>query len=291
MNLEAHLRGLATDRQPDPLFRHRLRSEVLNRWVATREGLAPAPERRWIGREMGRLGRACLYATVALGISAAGVLAVSQEAVPDATLYELKLRIEELRVEVLPRHLHDELALNVLAERVDEVRRMTAAGSVDGALALAPDIERAYADVQALLATAGPADAVMIEHRLAAVAGLVEALRPDLRAILAALMPGLEIAQPTPAEPNPADPTPEPPREAVPVAPAGPPQLPAIAPPEDAAADDDDDDDEGADRDDRADEDRDDESDDGEDDDDEDDDDEDDDDEDDDQDDEGNGDD
>ena len=91
MSLDASLRRLATDRQPDPFFRRRLRSEVLNRWVATREGLAPVPERPWIGREMGRLGRACLYATVALGVSAASVLGVSQESVPGQPLYPAQL--------------------------------------------------------------------------------------------------------------------------------------------------------------------------------------------------------
>jgi hypothetical protein len=199
MNLDARLRGLATNRQPDPLFRRRLRSEILNRWVATREGLAPVSERRWLGREMGRLGRACLYASVVLGVSAAGVLAGSQEAVPGETLYPLKLRIEELRVELLPRHLHDDLAVNVLAERIDEVRRLAAAGSVSAALDLAPDIERAYADVQARCASASPVEAALIEHRLAVIARLVAALPPELRDVFASLMPGLAIAAEPPA--------------------------------------------------------------------------------------------
>jgi hypothetical protein len=230
MSVDRRLRGLATHRQPDALFRRRLRSEMLNRWVAKREGLAPVAERRWIGREMGRLGRACLYASFALGVSAAGVLAVTQDAVPGEALYPLKLRIEDLRVAVLPRHLQDDLALNVLAERVDEVRRLASAGSVSEALALAVAIEPAYADVQARLATAGPADAAMVERRLTVIARLVEGLPPDLRNVLATLMPDLAIAVEPAATPHQTGPAPEPPAEAAPVAPAAPPQPGAAAP-------------------------------------------------------------
>jgi hypothetical protein len=111
---------------PDPLFRRRLRGEVLNRYVAAREGhLRPARTRR----QMGTLGRSVLYASLvlAMGVSAAG--AAADGSLPGDVLYAVKLQLEDLRMRIAPPSVHDELAAIALGERVDELERLAAAGS------------------------------------------------------------------------------------------------------------------------------------------------------------------
>ena len=108
--VKRYLATLSAEVEPDPLFRRRLRSDAVNRFVAAREGIQH-PVREGLGRrQMGRVGRACLYASFTLGVSAASVMAASQEALPGDALYPLKQRMEELRWEVVPAHLHGELA-------------------------------------------------------------------------------------------------------------------------------------------------------------------------------------
>ena len=63
--------------EPDPLFRRRLRGVVVNRFMAAREGLEQPAHRP---SAMGRLGRAVLYSSFALAMSAGGVMAASQQA-------------------------------------------------------------------------------------------------------------------------------------------------------------------------------------------------------------------
>lgn len=89
---------------------------------------------------MGRIGRACLYASVALATSAAGVLGASQESLPGDTLYGVKLRIEQLRFEVVPAHLQGVLAADVVAERLEEMERLVDAGRTAEAVAMQPTI-------------------------------------------------------------------------------------------------------------------------------------------------------
>ncbi|MEO6295416.1 MAG: hypothetical protein ABIP01_01290, partial [Candidatus Limnocylindria bacterium] len=90
-----YLELIRAELEPDPLFRRRLRGEVVNRFVAAREGLEQ-PARR--PSAMGKLGRAVLYSSFALAMSAGGVMAASQQALPGDVLYSLKLRIEALRL-------------------------------------------------------------------------------------------------------------------------------------------------------------------------------------------------
>lgn len=194
--VEQWLRDAGTRLEPDPLFRRRLRSDVMNGWVAAREGLAHPPRRRTASRRMGRLGRACLYASVALCATVAGVMAAATQALPGDPLYAVKLRIEDLRVEVLPAQFQDEVAVNALGERIQEMERLAASGSAASALALAPVIERQYADVQRLLADHSNARSDLLGHRLAVVARLVESLPAELRVIVVGLMPGLPVANP-----------------------------------------------------------------------------------------------
>ena len=71
--IERHLSALRSQIEPDPLFRRRLRSEVMNRFVAAREGTAQGTDASLRTSEMGRLGRACLYATFTLAAGATSV--------------------------------------------------------------------------------------------------------------------------------------------------------------------------------------------------------------------------
>ena len=111
--IERYLAAIRTEIEPDPLFRRRLRGHVMNRYVAAREGQATG---RGVAREMGRLGRAVLYASFALGLSVTGAMAVSQQSIPGDPLYAVKLRIETLR---LHGHRHENVGISWSRWRVD----------------------------------------------------------------------------------------------------------------------------------------------------------------------------
>jgi hypothetical protein len=145
--VERHVRRI----QPDPMFRRRLRGQVLNRYVANREGLikvVPPPSRR---REMGVLGRGVLYASMltALGVSAVG--AAAQESLPGDAFYSVKLQLEELRMRVAPPGLRDDLAAMALDERLEEVERLAAAGRWELVDEAAASAARAEEQLAALL--------------------------------------------------------------------------------------------------------------------------------------------
>jgi hypothetical protein len=169
----------------------------MNAWVAAREGIGEPSFGGTLEKRMGVLGRACLYASVALCASGAGVMAASSQSLPGEPLYAVKLRVEELRVAALPVQYHDELAINALAERIHEMERLAAAGLRADAMALLPVIERQYADLLRLLDGMGStARADFLGHRLGVVVGLVESLPAELRDIVVGLMPGLPVARP-----------------------------------------------------------------------------------------------
>lgn len=170
--------------EPDPLFRHRLRGQVLNRYVAVREGMVEAPHRR---REMGRLGRATLYASLGLVISVSAAAAVSQQALPGDVLYGVKLQLEEIRMRVAPAHLQDDLAAMALEERLDEVETLAAAGNWAGVARAAGGVIAAERRVAAFGNALDPEDAAAIGQHISALQDLLE------RAPLAAL-PGLLTA-------------------------------------------------------------------------------------------------
>jgi hypothetical protein len=138
--VERYLAAIRAELTPDPLFRRRLRGEVLNRYVGAREGMVATPR----SRSMGKLGRAVLYASFTLALSATSMLAASQEALPGDLLYPLKRQVESLRMEVLPAHLHDDLAAYQLAERIDELGRLAQLGDVPGAASLATVVATEY---------------------------------------------------------------------------------------------------------------------------------------------------
>ncbi|HEX2194644.1 MAG TPA: hypothetical protein VHK63_06795 [Candidatus Limnocylindria bacterium] len=182
--LERAFRGI----EPDPLFRRRLRAVVVNRYVAGPEGMghhgSATPARR-----MGSLGRSALYASlaVALGTSAAG--AASQDSLPGDALYGVKLRLEEIRMQVAPPSLRDDLAALVLAERVEELELLTAAGRWHLVPVAAAHVHRA----EAVLNTLGPAADVR-ERRAEAVRRAGEALQRAMGRAPGAARPGLERA-------------------------------------------------------------------------------------------------
>jgi hypothetical protein len=184
--------ALRHDLEPDPLFRRRLRGTVMNRFVAEREGTAwPEPPRR---HRMGALGRACLYGSLVTALSVSGVMAASDAAVPGDLLYPLKLSIEQTRAHVAPAHLQDELAVHVLAERIDELGRLAESGDLARATTLALSIGRTYEQLASTSAAADVDDERLQIHlsRLEAVLERVpdEARRAIERAMSVA--PGLQ---------------------------------------------------------------------------------------------------
>jgi hypothetical protein len=138
--VERYLEAVRAELSVDPLFRRRLRGNVVNRFVAEREGrTAAAPRRR-----MGALGRAVLYATFALSVSVSSAMAASQGAAPGDALYPLKIQIERLRLQALPDHLHDDLAAHSLGERIHELGMLAERGDWARVTAQAAAVEFEY---------------------------------------------------------------------------------------------------------------------------------------------------
>jgi hypothetical protein len=136
---------------------------------------------------MGRLGRACLYASFVLSVSAASVLAASHEALPGEALYGLKLRVEQVRLEVLPEHFHDDVYADILSERLAEMGRLEERGETERALAMVPAIDHAYGRYAALLAD-DHASAVGATNRLLVLNGLIDGLPEEARAAIQGLI-------------------------------------------------------------------------------------------------------
>ena len=126
----------------DPLYRRRLRGEVVNRYVAVHEGTLMRDAAS--SRRMGRVGRATLYASVALALSVGSAMAVSGTSIPGDALYPLKREIEELRAAVLPTQFDDDLAAHVFAQRTYELGRLVEAGDMERAIALLPEVRSSY---------------------------------------------------------------------------------------------------------------------------------------------------
>lgn len=167
---------------PDPLFRRRLRGHVLNEYVAAREDIGS----HRLAREMGRVGRAVLYASFALAVTVTGVMAASQQAIPGGPLYPLKRQIEDLRLHVLPAYLHDELAAHALGERIVELDRLAQAGDWDAVARHARTVNAAYA---AVLAFGGDVDDVA--DRLAVAGALLDRLPAQARETVADVLADL----------------------------------------------------------------------------------------------------
>jgi hypothetical protein len=180
---------------PDPHFRRRLRGQVLNRYVAAREGIGAAPT---AARSMGRLGRAVLYASFTLAFSVTGVMAASQDALPGELLYSLKRQVEQLRVQVLPAHLHDDLATYALAERIHELDELAERGDWDRVIAVAETIEQDYL----ALADALESDTGQLDRHIVVLNGLLETLPATARTAVEDVLDGMPgIGQPSDGHP------------------------------------------------------------------------------------------
>jgi hypothetical protein len=168
--------------QVDGLFRRRLRSEVVNRYVAVREGhvlVRPLVNRGMVGR----LGRACLYASVALAGTSAGVLAASQSALPGDALYDVKIRIDGLRLEAAPTELRSTVAAYIVDARLNEAMVLVAGGEWARAEHAAAAAGAATKEMAPLLVGDPEAEA-RIQGHLAVLSGLIETAPPAARAAL-----------------------------------------------------------------------------------------------------------
>ena len=196
-SVEASLASLWTDLQPDPLFVRRVRGQTVNRFVAVREvGDAAAVKGRLDQISVGRLGRACLYASFVFAATAASVLAASQDAIPGDALYALKVRMEQVRLDVLPAHLHDDLYAYTLSQRIDEMGRLTEAGEWRLALAMTPVIEEAYEHFAHALDEQGVGSGDATRHLLV-LQGLLEQLPESARAAVQAVIDRADGTEPS----------------------------------------------------------------------------------------------
>lgn len=166
---------LGTALDPDPFFRRRLRGDVMNRFVAAREGLnEPVDPMR---PQMGRLGRACLYATFAVAASVGGAMAASRTALPGDVLYPVKLQIEWMRMQTFPEDFRDDLAVQALTERIAEFGTLVEQGEWVRANLLLPVIDDGYRQLAALEVDAPPGDAISARM------GVLEAVTERLPAV------------------------------------------------------------------------------------------------------------
>jgi hypothetical protein len=156
--------AIRADLEPDPLFERRLRSQVLGRHVAAREG-AVVPERARSAKEMGRLGRSVLYASFALGLSVTGVMAASQQATPGDVLYPLKREIEALRHRVLPQEFEAVLLRAELTARLDELAAVAERGDTAAVAGLAHEVHQSSGEVIELSADS-PQNLIVLEALL-----------------------------------------------------------------------------------------------------------------------------
>jgi len=217
----------AAQLDPDPLYRRRLRGDVLNRYVAAREGLGlRRPTRR-----SGALGRAVLFSSVALAVSVTAAGAASQGALPGDVLYPMKRELEEIRLRIAPPWVRGDLLAAALAERLGEVEQLARAGrwellpaAVDAAVATEAELtsltdasvglemaglQRRSAALQALLSTAPdlarPGLARALQAARAAVGvGSHRVSPPDPKPNPAVIPPSAPGPKATPAAPSPA---------------------------------------------------------------------------------------
>jgi hypothetical protein len=135
-SLERSLRRL----EPDALYRRRLRGEVLNRYVATREGLVKPPQRP---RAMGFLGRGVLYASLTAAVAASATSAAAAESLPGDPLYPVKLHFEEIRLQMAPPAMRADLMAMALDERLHELEELAWAGKWSQVAAVANAVTQA----------------------------------------------------------------------------------------------------------------------------------------------------
>lgn len=160
------LERLAHDLEPDPLYRRRLRGEALNRFVAAREGMSMERPRSRAGR-MTPIGRAVLVASLVLATGAASVSAASQVAMPGDALYGVKLRIEQLRIEIAPADLKDELVVASLDARLAEIQVLAQRGEWSAAGGVADRAVDIAVALEAMSPQTSPATEMALDQHVA----------------------------------------------------------------------------------------------------------------------------
>jgi len=182
-----YVASIRADLDPDPLFTRRLRGTVVNRYVAQREGGSGVRRTR---REMGRLGRSVLYASVALALSVGGVMAAAQEALPGDALYPLKRQVERLRHVVLPAHLADDLLAIELAERIEELERVTSLEGAEHGAGLLAEIGADYERLTVL----DPDATTGLGARLVVLASIIDRLPDPARLAVEGVIDAIETS-------------------------------------------------------------------------------------------------
>lgn len=183
------LRAAVAELDPDPLFRRRLRGRLLNGYVEVREGMRPAPA----SGQMSRIGRAALYASVAMAVGATAVGAISQGALPGDPLYGAKVAIEHLRWELAPASVKVHLLEASIDERLDELEQLAAHGNWELAAASAQGVVAGFDQLAATAAGASSAGEARIEHRLSVLTAAFDKAPPPARE-------GLQRAMAAPGE-------------------------------------------------------------------------------------------
>jgi hypothetical protein len=215
------LERLAHELEPDPLYRRRLRGKALNRFVAAREGISVERPRSRAGRTT-PIGRAVLVASFVLATGAASVTAASQVAMPGDALYGIKLRIEQLRIDVAPDDLKDELIVASLDARLAEIQVLGERGDWSAAGAVADQAVEIAVALEAMSPQTSPATAMALDHHVAvleavladAPAAAVEALQGALDASSSAASVVKQNGWRAPAGPNPPGHAAPPPNDA-----------------------------------------------------------------------------
>jgi hypothetical protein len=185
---------LAHELEPDPLYRRRLRGEALNRFVAAREGISEHRPRTRGGR-MTPIGRGVLLASLLQATGAASVSAASQVAMPGDALYGVKLRIEQLRIEVAPGDLKDELVAASLDARLAEIQVLAERGD----WAAAGTVSERAVEIAAALLTMSPQLSPATEVALDRHVAVLEAVLADAPAAAADALQGALDASSTAA--------------------------------------------------------------------------------------------
>ena len=176
--LEQLLQRAIAGSRPDPLYRRRLRTDVVNRHVALREGLITAPRPP---REMGKLGRAVLYASLATALSASAVGAAAQDAVPGDLLYPMKLQLEDIRLRIASPSLRHDLLAQALGERLEEVEQLARRGEWQRATGAAEAAEAAEGRLSTYGTALGQLDAVEMQRHVLVLTDLLADAPPSAR--------------------------------------------------------------------------------------------------------------
>jgi len=165
-----HLARSLRQPEPDALFRRRLRGAILNRYVATREGLVQEPRHR---AEMGALGRGILYASLAVALSVSATGAVAAASLPGDLLYPVKLQLEDVRLQIASPSVRADLLAMALDERLDELEQLAANGDWAQVAVAVQDVTAAEERLAVAAGDPQPAVVDAIGHHTAVLQGLI----------------------------------------------------------------------------------------------------------------------